>query len=131
MSFFPEPHSTGNQISPQDQALVDFLYRYAPSPPPAAPDLEDQVFQAIATPPKLVPTGAAGAGNRRLKTKHGIGMGAIVAALAGFCLWGIQLNPGSPTTTELAYLVSFWESSWQGSIAPEVTDLEATGAIGH
>lgn len=41
------------QIPPEEQQLQEFLRKHPPTPPPAAPDLEEQLMKAVAESPQI------------------------------------------------------------------------------
>jgi hypothetical protein len=86
-----------------DRDLVNFLRQHRPIPPPASADLENQIMRKIAP--------------RRRPIRWWVGSGALAAGLATAILSYRVLQPVPPSTTELASVEAFMESSWSSSIS--------------
>jgi ferric-dicitrate binding protein FerR (iron transport regulator) len=83
--------------SPEDHDLVSFLRQHRSNPPPAAPDLEDQILQALPA---------------RSRRHLWIVPSAIAASLVGAIVSYQVLRPTPPEPVDTASIESFMESNW-------------------
>jgi hypothetical protein len=109
-----------------DDRLIEFLRQHRPSVPPAAPDLEDQILQAVAD------SDVKHLHRRRLwAMPAAIAVGALIASV------GYQiLTPPQPPkiavdrAVDPASVEAFLEDNWNASLGetPEVTPSDPNGS---
>jgi hypothetical protein len=127
-----QPHlSPVDQDGAEDPPLAEFLQRYSPVAPAAAPDLEQRIMQSVQTTSQV---SVSGAGKRPfgivLKLPSGQGRwwaGVSSAIAAGFVLaasLSSTLTPAPIDSAELAKLELFLQSNWNGVVeVPEEEEL--------
>lgn len=108
-----------------DQRLVDFLRQHRADPTPPAPDLEEQLMQAIASNPA---SGTAKVSYIRQADKHRhrrwwVAPPAIAAGLL-IAIAGSRLHQSPKPQVELASLEAFMENSWDGVVNKEAVDQD-------
>jgi hypothetical protein len=99
------------QFPSDDQRLVEFLRQHVGSVPPAAPGLEQQIMQAVASSPQQPKDGVLGVFSwQNSKLFAGLATASLLIAWTGYRL----LTPPKPSAAELATVETFLESNWDG-----------------
>jgi hypothetical protein len=107
------------QFPDDDPALTHFLRQHRSTPPPASPDLEDRILQAIATDALKKPPGAQVIPfhkRRRLWLVPSTLAAGLLVALVSY-----QMLPRFQQTDrkETASLETFVENTWDNSLLEE------------
>jgi hypothetical protein len=106
------PSEAGDE---DDALLVTFLRQHRPQIPGAAPGLEDQIMQAVATPSRRSAPRTQRPSQSWWRTSWAMPTAMAASVLVSWVGYRLSI-PAQPSAAELAQLESFMESGWDGTV---------------